>query len=184
MSTSSTAGTSQTSAIVRRSPFAALDLASRRAIQHSLAGDPLARGLELTLGVAALAALALAAIGLWLALVSELRDERGELFDLEAQGVSPDTLRAQFRLRTAILVVLGAAGGALLGLLLSRLVVTLVRVSAAAESAQPPLRFEPAWVAAAAGLGALLVAAALVGELTARHTFRGDTPERATWSLE
>jgi FtsX-like permease family len=169
---------------LRRPPFAALDLASRRRIEHSLASDPLARGLELTLGVAALAALALAAIGLWLALVSELRDERGELFDLEAQGVSPDTLRTQFRVRTAILVVLGAAGGALLGLLLSRLVVTLVRVSAAAESPQPPLRFEAAWVAAAAGLGALVVAAALIVELTARRTFRGDTPERANWSLE
>jgi hypothetical protein len=169
---------------LRRPPFAELDLASRRAIERSLAGDPLARGLELTLGVAALAALALAAIGLWLALVSELRDERGELFDLEAQGVSPDTLRTQFRLRTAILVALGVLGGALLGLLLSRLVVTLVRVSAAAESAQPPLRFEPAWAAAAAGLGALAVAVALIVELTARRTFRGDTPERATWSLE
>jgi hypothetical protein len=169
---------------LRRPPFAALDLASRRRIEHSLASDPLARGLEVTLGVAALAALALAAIGLWLALVSELRDERGELFDLEAQGVSPDTLRTQFRVRTAILVVLGAAGGALLGLLLSRLVVTLVRVSAAAESPQPPLRFEAAWVAAAAGLGALVVAAALIVELTARRTFRGDTPERANWSLE
>lgn len=177
-------GPPQAEHALRRPPFAALDLASRRGIERSLAGDPLARGLELTLGVAALAALALAAIGLWLALVSELRDERGELFDLEAQGVSPDTLRSQFRLRTAILVALGALGGALLGLLLSRLVVTLVRVSAAAERAQPPLRFEPAWVAAAAGLGALVVAAALIVELTARRTFRGDTPERATWSLE
>jgi hypothetical protein len=162
----------------------ALDAASRRDIERSLAGDPLARGLELTLGVAALAALALAAIGLWLALVSELRDERGELFDLEAQGVSPDTLRRQFRIRTAILVALGALGGALLGLLLSRLVVALVRVSAAAESPRPPLRFEPAWVAAAAGLGALVAAAALIVELTARRTFRGDSPERAVWSLE
>jgi hypothetical protein len=177
-------GPPQAERALRRPPFAALDLASRRAIERSLAGDSLARGLELTLGVAAVAALALAALGLWLALVSELRDERGELFDLEAQGISPDTLRRQFRLRTAILVALGALGGALLGLVLSRLVVTLVRVSAAAENPQPPLRFEPAWVAAAAGLGALLVAVALVGELTARRTFRGDTPERATWSLE
>jgi hypothetical protein len=169
---------------LRRPPFATLEVASRRVIERSLAGDPLARGLELTLGIAAIVALALAAIGLWLALVSELRDERGELFDLEAQGVSPDTLRRQFRLRTAILVALGAVGGVLLGLLLSRLVVTLVRVSAAAENSRPPLRFEPAWVAAAAGLGALVLVVALIVELTARRTFRGDSPERAVWSLE
>jgi hypothetical protein len=177
-------GPPQAERALHRPPFAALDVASRRGIERSLAGDPLARGLELTLGVAALAALALAAIGLWLALVSELRDERGELFDLEAQGVSPDTLRTQFRLRTAILVALGALGGALLGLLLSRLVVTLVRVSAAAGAAQPPLRFEPAWLVTAAGLGALILAAALIVELTARRTFRGDSPDRAAWSLE
>jgi len=177
-------GPPQAERALHRPPFAALDVASRRAMQHSLASDPLAHGLELTLGVAALAALALAALGLWLALVSELRDERGELFDLEAQGVSPDTLRRQFRLRTAILVALGAVGGALLGLVLSRLVVTLVRVSAAAANPQPPLRFEPAWLAAAAGLGALVLAAALIVELTARRTFRGDTPDRAAWSLE
>ena len=177
-------GAPQAERSLHRPPFSALDVTSRREIERSLAGDPLARGLELTLGVAALAALALAAIGLWLALVSELRDERGELFDLEAQGVSPDTLRRQFRLRTAILVALGAVGGALLGLLLSQLVVALVRVSAAADSARPPLRFEPAWITTAAGLGALVVAVALIVELTARRTFRGTTPERATWSLE
>jgi hypothetical protein len=177
-------GPPQAARALHRPPFAALDVSSRREIDRSLAGDPLARGLELTLGVAALAALALAAIGLWLALVSELRDERGELFDLEAQGVSPDTLRRQFRLRTAILVALGALGGAVLGFLLSRLVVALVRVSAAAGSAQPPLRFEPAWVAAGAGLGVLVVAVALIVELTARRTFRGTSPERAMWSLE
>jgi predicted lysophospholipase L1 biosynthesis ABC-type transport system permease subunit len=169
---------------LRRAPFAALDVAARRDIERSLARDPLARGLELTLGIAALATLALAALGFWLALVSELRDERGELFDLEAQGVSPDTLRRQFRLRAAILVALGTLGGALLGLLLSRLVVALVRVSGATETAQPPLRFEPAWAAAAAGLGVLTVAAALVVELTTRHAFRGGSPERASWSLE
>jgi hypothetical protein len=177
-------GPPQADRALHRPPFSALDVESRRGIERSLASDPLARGLEITLGVAALAALALTAIGLWLAVVSELRDERGELFDLEAQGVSPDTLRRQFRLRTAILVALGAAGGALLGLLLSRLVVTLVRVSAAAESARPPLRFEPAWLETAAGLGALVVAVALIVELTARRTFRGTTPERAMWSLE
>jgi hypothetical protein len=177
-------GPPQAERALHRPPFSALDVTSRRAIERSLAGDPLARGLEITLGVAALAALALAAIGLWLALVSELRDERGELFDLVAQGVSPDTLRTQFRLRTAILVALGAVGGALLGLVLSRLVVTLVRVSAAAESARPPLRFGPAWVATAAGLGALVVAVALIVELTARRTFRGDSPDHAAWSLE
>jgi len=70
----------------------------------------------LTLAAAALVALALAAVGLWVAVASELRDERAELFDLEAQGVGPNTLRAQFRARAAALVVVGAAGGTVFAL--------------------------------------------------------------------
>ncbi len=169
---------------LRGPPFAALALDSRADIQRGLAGDPLARGIELALAAAAVVALLLAAVGFWLALVSDLRDERGELFDLEAQGVSPDTLRRQFRLRAVALVGLGTLGGAVLGLLLSRLVVALVRVSAATEVPQPPLRFEPAWAVAAGGLGMLVVAAAAAVELTTRRAFRGDAPARASWSLE
>ena len=167
-----------------RPPFAALDLASRRNIEHTLAGDPLARGTTSTVGVAALVALLLAAVGFWLALVSELNDERGELFDLEAQGVSPDTLRMQFRLRAVVLVGLGALGGAVLGLVLSRLVVSLVRISAATGAPEPPLRFEPPWLLAAAGLGALVLVVAVVVELATRRAFPGETPARPSWSLE
>jgi hypothetical protein len=161
-----------------------VDVASRRSAEQALASDPLAHGLILTLGAAAVVALALAAIGFWLSLLSQLRDERGELFDLEAQGAAPSMLRTQIRLRSAVLVALGAIGGALLGLVLSRLVVALVRVSAVSEQPEPPLRLEADWVAAAAGLGLLLVAAALVVELTTRSAFRGDSPARASWSLE
>src|SRR5437588_707284 len=43
-------GPPQAEQTLRRAPFAVLDVASRRAIERSLAGDPLARGMELTLG--------------------------------------------------------------------------------------------------------------------------------------
>jgi len=159
-------------------------VASRRDLEHTLASDPLARALIATLTAAAVVALALAATGFWLALVGELRDERGELFDLEAQGVAPQTLRAQFRARAAFVLALGAAGGIVLGLLLSRLVVALVRVSAATQPAEPPLRFEAAWALAALGLLALVAVCAAIVELTSARAFRADVPERASWSLE
>jgi hypothetical protein len=167
-----------------RPPFSSLELASRRDVQRSLASDPLARAIVITLGAAAAVALALAVIGLWVALVSDLRDERGELFDLEAQGVSPATLRRQFRLRAAALVALGVLGGAVLGLVLSRLVVALVRVSGATETPNPPLRLEPAWLLSGGGIAVLVLAAAAVVELATRRAFRGDNPEHAAWSLE
>jgi len=118
------------------------------------------------------------------ALVSELRDERGDLLDLEAQGVSPGTLRRQFRWRAGVVVALGALGGAGLGLLLSALAVSLIRVSGAATVPEPPLRFEAPWAAAAAGLAAVLVLAAILVEAATRSAFRGETPSRASWSLE
>src|SRR5439155_272226 len=93
-----------------------LELASRRAIEHGLAHDPLARGIALTLAGAAIVTLLLALLGLGVALVSELRDERGDLLDLAAQGVSPGTLRRQFRWRAGVVVARGALCGAGRGL--------------------------------------------------------------------
>jgi hypothetical protein len=171
-------------AALREPPFDAVSVASRETLEHALATDPLARGIELTLAAAALVALVLGAVGLWLALVSELRDERGELFDLEAQGVAPATLRRQFRLRAAILLAAGALGGAGLGLLLSRIVVSLVRVSASTQQPEPPLLLSPAWGLGALGFAALAAAAAVLLEATTRAAMRGETPARASWSLE
>ena len=171
-------------AALREPPFDSVTVASRRALERALATDPLARGIELMLASAALVALVLGAVGLWLALVSELRDERGELFDLEAQGVPPETLRRQFRLRAAVLLVAGALGGAGLGLLLSRIVVSLVRVSASTQQPEPPLLLSPAWGLGAVGFVGLAATAALLIEATTRVALRGDTPARASWSLE
>ena len=75
-------------ATLSKQPFAALQLDSRRDLQSQLSSQPLARGITVTLGAAGLVALLLAAIGVWVTLVSDARDERGELFDLEAQGVA------------------------------------------------------------------------------------------------
>ena len=48
-----------------------------------------------------------------------LRDERAELYDLEAQGVEPSTLRRELRLRAAILGAAGRSAG-VVGAVLSR----------------------------------------------------------------
>jgi hypothetical protein len=161
---------------LRAPPFSSLVVASRRALERSLAEEPLARGITITLGAAALLTLLLAAVGFWVALASELRDERGELFDLEAQGVGLETIRSQFRLRAAALVALGAVGGFGLGLVLSRLVVAIVRVSASTALARPPLRLDPSWPAALTGLAALVVAVAALVEVTTRVAVRGEVP--------
>src|SRR5262249_26173871 len=121
-------GPASAEAALEKPPFATLELASRRDLRSQALSQPLAQGVAVTLGAAGLVALVLAAIGVWVTLVSDARDERGELFDLEAQGVPPGTLRNQLRLRSVVLLAFGIAGGLVLGLVLSRLVVSVVSV--------------------------------------------------------
>ena len=74
-------------------PFTQLTVASRADTLHRLEADPLARGSLLTLAGTAAVALLLALVGLLLSVVGDVRDDRGELFDLEAQGAAPATIR-------------------------------------------------------------------------------------------
>ena len=117
-----------------RAPYNVLTVDSRAELEQSLRNDPLARGTLLTLLAAALVALGLALVGVLLGVVSDVRDERGELQD-------------------------GLATAALLGLL----VVDLVAVTADARATELPLRTAVAWpVLGAALLAGVLAAATLV----------------------
>ena len=107
--------------------------------------DPLARGALIALTGAALVALALALLGLVLVVSSDLRDESGELFDLETQGAEPATLRRHLRLRALFVTAFGIVGGVLTGVALGALVLDLVKLTAGALPAQPPLVLSIDW---------------------------------------
>ena len=173
-----------TAAALQRPPFADLLVTSRSRIEHRLATDPLAHATALALGAAALVALLLAVLGFWVGILSELRDERSDFYDLEVQGLPPRRLRAQLRARALMLITLGLAGGVCLGVLLSRLVVSLVRISATTGFPEPPLRLDPAWVATGVLIVALVVLALAVAEGTSAAAFREERPRRTSWSLE
>ncbi len=166
-----------TAAALDRPPFTALSVESRTATLRSLQSDPLARGVLLTLAGTAAVALLLALVGLLLALVADVRDDRGELFDLEAQGAAPSTLRAHLRLRALLVASFGIAGGLALGAILSALVIALVSVTATAAEPEPPLRLSlDLGLLAAAALAYVLLAALLVAAAT---SLRGRAPTRA-----
>ena len=173
-----------TAAALERPPFSRLVVRSRAELQQQLETDPLAHATALTLTAAAIVSLVLAVVGFWIALVSELRDERSDFFDLEAQGIPPAGLRAQLRTRAGIVVGVAAIAGVLVGVVLSQLVVSIVRISATADVPEPPLVLVPAWLTALLALLALTACASLVLEGTARAAFRSARPERASWSLE
>jgi FtsX-like permease family len=150
---------------------------SHAAVLAQLQDDPLARGALLTLAGTAIVALLLALVGLVLSVVADVRDDRGELFDLEAQGAAPSTIRAHLRLRALLVASFGILGGLVLGGILSALVISLVSVTAAAEKPEPPLLLSldlPLLLLAAVVYVAL--AMVLVGAAT---MLRGRAPSRA-----
>ena len=159
-------------------PFNVLAIESRRALEADARRDPIAHGTLIALAVAAAVALLLALAGILLTVVGDLRDERGELFDLEAQGASPSLLRRIVRLRAASVAVAGLVAGALTGVALAAVVTDLVGLTARATAAEPPLVLA---VDVLAVLGAALVyvviAAVLVLVVT-RRAFTAAVPGR------
>jgi hypothetical protein len=154
-----------------------LTVASHADTLARLQADPLARGALLTLAGTAAVSLLLALLGLVLSVVGDVRDERGELFDLEAQGASPATIRRHLRLRAALVAAFGVAGGIVLGAILSALVISLVSVTASAAEPEPPLRLSlDLPLLAVAAVVYVLLAALLVGIAT---SLRGRAPARA-----
>jgi hypothetical protein len=163
---------------LRRPPFDVLSVASREGLERRLGRDPVARAAVAMLEVASITALVLALVGLGLGVVSERRDEATDLFDLEAQGLPPASLRRQLRLRALVVGIGGVGGGVLTGLVLSLLVVAFVELTANAGVPNPPLVLALDWpVVVLAALVATALATALVAYLTAR-SFRGPTPAR------
>jgi hypothetical protein len=158
-----------------RSPPTPVRITSRRIVEHGLRTDPLARGSLLVLGAAALLALALSLAGLALTVAVELRDEAGELFDLETQGMGPAELRRQVRLRAGTVLLAGLVGGLLLGAVLALVVLKALAVSANSTTPVPPLVLAPDWPALILGL--VLFAALAVGllALLTRAAFREQT---------
>jgi hypothetical protein len=157
-----------------RPPFRVLDASIRAEFEADARRDPLAHGTLLALIGTAVVALLLAALGLALAVRADLRDDRGEHFDLEAQGASPALLRRVVRARAATVSAAGLVGGMATGLALLLLVTRVVTVTSRGGDAEPPLAvvIDPALVVAGALVFSAL-AALLVGAATQR-AFAGE----------
>ncbi|MFL5950525.1 MAG: hypothetical protein ACJ74M_02875 [Gaiellaceae bacterium] len=165
-------------AALRRPPFDVLQVGAHDALLADLRSEPLARGTLLTLAAAALAALGLALVGLLLLVVSDVRDERGELFDLEAQGAAPAVLRRHLRLRTGFAALFGLVGGIATGAMLAALVVALVTLTAAAGSAELPLLLGFDWPVVLLGLLVYVGLGALLVSVATQRAFRADVAGR------
>jgi hypothetical protein len=148
---------------------------SRRAREAELRDDPLARGSLLVLAAAAAAALALSLVGLALTIAVDLRDEAGELFDLETQGMGPVGLRRHLRFRALAVLAAGLVGGLAIGVVLTLAVVEALAVSANSTDPVPPLVLAPGWGALLLSLGMFVALALVAGALQTRAAFRDRT---------
>jgi FtsX-like permease family protein len=160
-------------AALTRAPFRVLSSTARSDLEEDARRDPLAQGTLLALGAGSLVALVLAAIGLALAVRSDLRDDRSELYDLEAQGASPALLRQVVRLRALALTIAGLLAGGATGLVLVMLVTRVVAVTARGGFAEPPLATEVDPVVVIAGAAAFAALAVLLVGSTTRRAFAG-----------
>lgn len=106
-----------------------------------------------------------------LAIRADLRDDRGELTDLEAQGATPAVLRRLVAVRAGLVGVIGAVVGALAGLALAYLVTRVVSVTARADAPEPPLATTIDPLALALGAAAFAAAAAALVVWTTRRAF-------------
>jgi MFS family permease len=153
---------------LRRPPFDVFAFDSRAARARTLSDDPISNATTWLLGAAAIAALALALLGVLVGAASDVRDEAKELFELEAQGMTPRDLRRHLRARSALMLVAGLVGGAVLGVLFAFVVVDLVALSTGTASPQPPLVLSIGWRdVSAAGFAYFALAGLLLAALTA-----------------
>jgi hypothetical protein len=152
---------------------------SRRALEAGLRDDPLARGSLLVLAAAAAVALALSLVGLALMLAVDLRDETGELFDLETQGVGPPGLRRHLQLRAAAVVLAGLVGGLAIGTVLTLAVLEALAVSANSTEPVPPLVLEADWAVLAVAFAAFVALTVVAAGFLTRTAFRGQAALRS-----
>jgi hypothetical protein len=147
--------------------LAQLDSSFRADIDHQLQDAPVARGVLGTLIAATALSMLLVVIGFLTTLLGGTRDERVES-DLEEQGVGPRGLRAELRVRLALVSVLGVIAGLGIAALLTQLAVASVRAAGTVADPRPPVVTVVPWVALAAWGAGTFAVLALAGWMATR----------------
>lgn len=166
-------------AALAKPPFRFAQVTARSDLVAEQAGDPLTQAIFWAQIVAALAGLTLSVGALVMGAITDLRDERGELADLEAQGVAPSSLRWHALARTAWLAVGGCIAGLVAGIALAVTVTGALVIDAEGRLPIPPLIVVlPPLQIAAVVLGVLVVVLGAVAVLAARTYGRSTLGER------
>jgi hypothetical protein len=163
--------------------FGVLDISYRRRIEATLASDPLARAAIALVAIAGLLALALAVVALVLGLLGDARDERAELYALEADGLTARAIRRTLVVRAVVGVAIAAPVGVAAGMLVARSTAQLIAVTASATVPEPPLAVSVAWWQPVVLVASTLLASALIATVAAAPLLRGRLPRRPEGGL-
>jgi hypothetical protein len=170
--TPSDAATAAAVARLGESPFPLLRIESRPAIEETLANDPFALGVVWALLVGAVSGVGLSLAGIVLAAAARLRDERGDLGELEEQGLAPASLEILTVLQTVVLAAAGILVGSAIGLGLGWLAASSIAVTADGKPPVPPLLPVAPWATIGLLAGAVVLLLGLAVWVLARRHFR------------
>ena len=174
LATPNDARTASTVGRLSADPYPSLVIQSRPAIEAAKAQDPFAIGIVWALAVGALAGLILSVAGVLLGVSAELRDQRGELRELEELGVRPANLRMLVVLKASILALAGITCGAALGIGLGWLAAVTIAVSAEAGPSVIPLALVTPWSLILPICAGLLLVVAVGAAVLARRRLQPD----------
>jgi hypothetical protein len=164
----------------QRPPVHVAHLRGADELRARLLNDPLAGGTRDVLGITALVAAALAALGLLVGVRSTLDSERLQAAEYEALGVAPSLLARSVQLRLLALSAFGLGAGFLGGVLAVRLIGAFVAVTGTATLPIPSIVPVVAWIPAAIVVAALGAVALASARLVARRALRGPAARRLT----
>jgi hypothetical protein len=148
---------------LRAAPFRSIAVVSRTDGERAALDDPVAVGVIGALALGFVVAAIFAVAGFAANAAAEARTRRLELAVLRSLGLRRAELTRLVGLETALVVVASLVGGAVLGLLVSRLVLPDVGLGASGATPVPPVRLVVPWTSVLLLLLALLAALAAVG---------------------
>ena len=175
LATGSAARTAEVRAALAADPFRFATITDRAALVAERANDPLSQSVAWALVMAGLAGLVLSILGVILGAATDLRDERGELADLETQGVPPSGLEALVIARTAWLVIGGAIAGLAVGVVMTAVVTSALAVTAEGALPIPPFRVVVPILPIVGGVIVIATFVMVLVATLARRAYRGTT---------
>jgi predicted lysophospholipase L1 biosynthesis ABC-type transport system permease subunit len=148
---------------LRAAPFRSITAVSRSADEQAALDDPVAVGVIGALALGFVVAALFAAAGFAANAAAEARSRTLELAVLRSLGLRRSELTWLVGLETALVVVASLVGGAVLGLVVSRLVLPDVALGAGGAAPVPPVQLVVPWTTVLLLELVLLAALAAIG---------------------